>query len=162
MTPGAGPRSVSRDANASLAEAVIAAGAALERAVDVERGLTMLAWLLDVETRDGHLSLTPAGGRGPDEAGPRFDQQPIEAAAMADACARALAVSSDAGWTRGIELATQWFCGHNDAGMRMYDPSSGGGYDGLEEFGVNANQGAESTLALISTLQRSLAYAASA
>jgi hypothetical protein len=35
----------------------------------------------------------------------------------------------------------------------MWDPDSGGGYDGLHADGANLNQGAESTLALISTLQ---------
>ncbi|MFG1799885.1 hypothetical protein ACGFI4_06890 [Micromonospora carbonacea] len=44
--------------------------------------------------------------------------------------------------------------GDNDVGMRMWDPSTGGGYDGLTPHGPNLNQGAESTLALISTLQQ--------
>jgi hypothetical protein len=35
----------------------------------------------------------------------------------------------------------------------MWDPNTGGGYDGLHADGVNSNQGAESTLAAISTLQ---------
>ena len=35
----------------------------------------------------------------------------------------------------------------------MWDPATGGGYDGLTPHGPNLNQGAESTLALISTLQ---------
>jgi hypothetical protein len=36
----------------------------------------------------------------------------------------------------------------------MYDPVTGGGYDGLTAAGRNTNQGAESTLALLSTLQQ--------
>jgi hypothetical protein len=35
----------------------------------------------------------------------------------------------------------------------MFDPLTGGGYDGLEADGRNANQGAESTLAFLSTMQ---------
>jgi hypothetical protein len=35
----------------------------------------------------------------------------------------------------------------------MMDIGTGGGYDGLGRTGPNANQGAESTLALLSTLQ---------
>jgi hypothetical protein len=35
----------------------------------------------------------------------------------------------------------------------MIDPISGGGFDGLTRTGVNRNQGAESTLAMIATLQ---------
>ena len=34
---------------------------------------------------------------------------------------------------------------------------SGGGCDGLERYGRNENQGAESTLALVSTLQQARA-----
>ena len=146
-------------ANPTLAEAVIAAGAALGRADDVRRGLTMLAWLLELETPAGHLSVTGAGGRGPGEAGPQFDQQPIEVAALADACWRACAVTGDQGWGRGIALAAAWFGGDNDAGLEMFDAASGGGYDGLEREGVNLNQGAESTLAFISTMQRARAFA---
>ena len=35
----------------------------------------------------------------------------------------------------------------------MWNPHTGGGYDGLQTSGPNLNQGAESTIALISTLQ---------
>ena len=47
----------------------------------------------------------------------------------------------------------RWFEGLNDTGVRMFDPETGGGFDGLEPAGVNENQGAESTIALIATLQ---------
>jgi len=47
-----------------------------------------------------------------------------------------------------------WFLGTNDAGTPLYDPDSGGGCDGLERDGRNENQGAESTLALVSTMQQ--------
>ena len=36
----------------------------------------------------------------------------------------------------------------------MWDPLTGGGFDGLHADRVNLNQGAESTLAVISTLQQ--------
>jgi hypothetical protein len=35
----------------------------------------------------------------------------------------------------------------------MWDPHTGAGYDALQADGVNSNQGAASTLAVISTLQ---------
>jgi hypothetical protein len=108
-----------------------------------------------METRGDHLSLTPVGGWAPGEARPGFDQQPIEAAAIADACARALGVTQDPRWCAGIDRAVGWFLGNNDSGVPMYDPATGGGFDGLTATGRNANQGAESTLALISTLQQS-------
>ena len=140
-------------ANAVLPEAMIAAGAVLEDASLRQRGLDLLAWLLDVETTDGHLSVTPVAGRGPGEKGPAFDQQPIEVSTLADACARAATVDSDAMWPDGVRAAAAWFQGDNDAGQVMWDPETGGGFDGLHADGVNHNQGAESTLAVLSTLQ---------
>ena len=72
---------------------------------------------------------------------------------MADACHRAHVVTGDSSWLTGIRLAADWFTGDNDAGLPMFDVDSGGGFDGLHESGPNLNQGAESTLALISTQQ---------
>jgi hypothetical protein len=141
-------------ANAVLPEALLAAGDALGRSDLVDDGLTLLHWLLGRETRDGHLSFTPCGGAGPADRGPGFDQQPIEAATLADACGRAFTVSGDTAWLRGVDDAARWFQGHNDATALMWDPSTGAGYDGLHAGGVNQNQGAESTLAVIATFQQ--------
>jgi hypothetical protein len=149
-------------ANAAIAEAVIASGAALHDNVARTRGLEMLGWLLDLETPNGHLSVAGVDGRGPDDVGPRFDQQPIEAAAMADACWRAYRVTGDGAWLRGVEVSADWFRGKNDAGLTMFDGVSGGGFDGLQPTAVNLNQGAESTLAYLSTMQRASMFAFSA
>lgn len=140
--------------NASLAEAVMAAGSALGRPLDVDRGLRMLSWLLALETRDGHLSVTGVGGRGCDTPGAQFDQQPIEVAAMADACWRAHMITGDATWINGVEASTAWFHGRNDAGLVMFDRRTHGGFDGLHAASVNINEGAESTLAFVATMQR--------
>ncbi len=39
-----------------------------------------------------------------------------------------------------------WFFGGNDLGLHLYDPVSKGCSDGLERYGINENQGAESTI----------------
>ncbi len=140
-------------ANATLPEAMIAAGSALHRPVLVQRGLDLLEWLLERESQRGHLSVTPVGGSGPGDHGPRFDQQPIEVAAMADACARAMTVDDNRLWKDGVTASANWFQGHNDGSVVMWDPETGGAFDGLEIDGANLNQGTESTLALLSTLQ---------
>jgi hypothetical protein len=140
-------------ANAALAEVLIAAGDLLADPPTLADGLRMLTWLLDVQVSDGHLSVLPVAGwrRG----GPRahHDQQPIEVAALADACAAAAAITEDHLWYDGVRRSVDWFLGDNDAGLAMWDPATGGGYDGLTPHGPNLNQGAESTLALIATLQ---------
>ncbi|RXZ46151.1 glycosyltransferase [Agromyces binzhouensis] len=143
-----------RYANASLPEALMVAGRALGDEDAVDRGLGFLRFLLELETRDGHLSVTGHCGRGPDGIGPGFDQQPIEAAAMADACARAFRLTDDPYWRAGVARALGWFTGDNDLGIAMTDPLTGAGFDGLEPGGRNENRGAESTLAALSTFQR--------
>jgi hypothetical protein len=143
-------------ANAVLPEAMLALGSTLGRAGLVQEGLDLLAWLLDVETLDGRLSVTPVRGRGPGEPGPAYDQQPIEVACLADACARARDLTTDPWWHQGVELAWGWFAGHNDVGLPLLDPQSGAGYDGLTATGRNDNRGAESTLAAISVTQHAV------
>ena len=140
-------------ANAVLPEAMIAAGAVLGIATLLQQGLDLLGWLVAHEMVAGHMSVTPAGGAGPGDVRPGFDQQPIEVAALADACARAAMVDDSPLWPDGVAAAVAWFLGDNDARVVMWDPQTGGGFDGLEADGVNCNQGTESTLALLSTLQ---------
>jgi hypothetical protein len=140
-------------ANAAVAEALIVSGHLLGRDEVLTDGLTMLRWLVERQLVDGHLSPVPVGGAGPDHVAPGFDQQPIEVAALADACARAERVTGDTLWRRGVDQAIAWFDGVNDLDEPMSDPITGGGFDGLTPVGPNLNQGAESTLALISTMQ---------
>ncbi|GAA0453513.1 glycosyl transferase [Paractinoplanes deccanensis] len=140
-------------ANPALAEVLIAAGDLLGDEPLLRAGLKMLAWLCREQDHDGHLSTVPVGGWRPGVPKHRFDQQPIEAAATADACATASAVTGDDRWDEQVFRAIAWFLGDNDAQTVMYDPLTGGCYDGLKAEGPNVNQGAESTLALISTLQ---------
>jgi len=140
--------------NASIAEALIVAGDALPDIPALSRGLTLLEFLLRTETRDGHLSVTPVGGRGRDDVGPGYDQQPIEVSALADACGTAFRITNQPSWLAGVSLAWDWFLGDNDSATPMFDPRTGGGYDGLERHGRNLNQGAESTLAMLATAQQ--------
>jgi hypothetical protein len=141
-------------ANAALPEAMMVTGSIVGNERLVETGLRQLKWLLDMASSEGHLSVTPACGRRPNVAAEKFDQQPIEVAAMSEACLRAHALTGDDAWIEGHELAVRWFLGENDIGAPMYDPVTGGGYDGLTATGPNLNQGAESTIALLTTLQQ--------
>ncbi len=141
-------------ANALLPDALIAAGSVLKDDELVSEGLGQLRWLVAMETNGAHLSETSSKGRRRGARHERFDQQPIEVATLCDACARALTLTGNPEWSKAIELTMQWFLGNNDQGALMFDPDTGGGYDGLTERGPNLNQGAESTLALLATLQR--------
>lgn len=140
-------------ANAALAEAQLVAGSLLGDDRQRVRGLRQLAWLVALETPRGHLSVTPVSGRDLHSAPAMFDQQPIEVAALSDACVRAWAATGDEKWRDALATCVDWYSGSNDGGVVMFDPRTGGGYDGLTEGGANMNQGAESTIALLTTLQ---------
>jgi hypothetical protein len=145
-----------RYANGSLVEALIAAGHALEDDALVARGRELLGFLMERESFDGHISVTGVAGSSPLSLRPQFDQQPIEVAAIADACARAFSLTGDPRWQQEVARAWAWFAGDNDSRVPMYDPESGAGFDGLERGGRNENRGAESTLAALSTLQHAI------
>jgi hypothetical protein len=142
-----------RYANAAVAEALVAAGSLLRDEDVLADGLRVLEWLVDLQTHRGRLSVVPADGWDPGQGPPGFDQQPIEVAALASACARAHAVTGATRWAATVRLARDWFLGVNDAGVRLADRSTGGCGDGLRSDGVSTNQGAESTLALLATFQ---------
>lgn len=145
--------------NARVPEALLAAGTTLHDPRLVHMGLRLLTWLVAVETRGGHFSFVPHGGWAPGEARPGFDQQPVEAAAMADACLRAFDVTGEPAWRLRALRAAQWFVGHNDTGHVLYDAATGATSDGLMRDGANQNQGAESTLAGLAALQVATALA---
>jgi hypothetical protein len=140
-------------ANAVLPDALMAIGAARNRPDLVEEGLFLLEWLITRQTNGDHLSFVPVGGAGPGDPGACFDQQPIEAATLADACARAAVLTGASSWAGHLRRTIDWFLGDNDSSASMIDVTSGGGYDGLRADGPNLNEGAESTLAMISALQ---------
>ncbi|MEX1269571.1 MAG: glycosyltransferase family 4 protein [Balneolaceae bacterium] len=140
-------------ANAKLPHALLVAGQRLQRSDILQMGLESLEWLLKVQTEKGHF--VPVGNsgwftRGSEKS--RFDQQPIEANAMVEACVAAFHTSGDDKWVKGALMCLNWFLGVNDLHLPLYDPETGGCRDGLESDGVNQNQGAESTLAWLLSL----------
>lgn len=142
--------------NARLPEALIAAGEVLGDDRRLSKGIRLLEWLVEEERNDNHFSFTPVGGRNPGGPRPAFDQQPLEAWAMADACYRAWRVTGEANWRVRVMAAVVWLLGSNDTGAILYDESTGATSDGLMSGSANANSGAESTIAGIGALQVAL------
>ena len=48
-----------------------------------------------------------------------------------------------------MDIGFSWFLGNNHLNQIIYNPCTGGCYDGLEETYVNLNQGAESTVSYL-------------
>lgn len=143
--------------NARLPEALIMAGHQLGHKEMLSQGLKSLEWLLRVQSdpKDGHLSIIGNKGwfeKGKEKA--KFDQQPVEAAALLEACYAALLTTQDSRWEEAMKTVFNWFLGRNDQRVVLYNFSTGGCFDGLLPGGVNQNQGAESTLCWLISLHR--------
>ncbi len=139
--------------NARIPEALIAGGAALGDNKMIDAGIRLLERLLWVETDGDHFSFTPVGGWEMGEPRPGFDQQPVEAAAMAEACHRAWTITGNPVWKVRALRAALWLMGHNDNGAVLYETATGATSDGLTRDSVNENRGGASTLAGLAILQ---------
>ena len=140
--------------NARMPQALILAGLALNDESLTQRGLRVLNWLLDVQTADdGHLSVIgsdgwlPRGGRRAP-----YDQQPLEAAALIEACKAAYRATGEERWLVEMRRCFAWYLGKNDNGVSLIDFKSRGCHDGLVCSGVNQNFGAESCVSWLLSL----------
>jgi glycosyltransferase involved in cell wall biosynthesis len=140
--------------NAKLPHALILIGKDTDNSEMLRQGLHSLEWLVKLQVLDsGRVSLI--GNRGwlsRDGKRARFDQQPVEAMALAEACAEAYRVTKQEVWFERAHTFLDWFTGNNDTGSSLYDSQTGGCRDGLHADGPNLNQGAESTLAWLIAL----------
>lgn len=139
-------------ANHRIPQALIFAGNYLHDEQLAQRGLKILDWLIDKQFSNDIFS--PIGNNGwlTPEGKSQFDQQPLEANGMIDACLQAEAYTNDDRYAEFALKAFAWFTGENDCGQPLYDFSTGGCRDGLHPGGVNLNQGAESTLSWLMSL----------
>jgi glycosyltransferase involved in cell wall biosynthesis len=140
-------------ANGKLPHALLLSGQWIQRSDMIDMGLRSLKWLLTIQTEKGHF--VPVGNKGWYKQGGlkvRFDQQPIEANAMIEACVEAFNITRDKTWIDNAVMCFNWYLGHNDLNMPLYDPKTGGCRDGLMADGINQNEGAESTLAWLLSL----------
>lgn len=140
--------------NAKLPHALLETAHLLDDQEMVERALTSLRWLLEIQTaQEGHLSIIGNNGwyiRGGGRA--EYDQQPLEAHALVEACLLANRLTGDKTWHDDAVRCFEWFVGKNDVGKSLYRDDTGGCQDGLSPEGPNLNQGAESTLAYVLSL----------
>ena len=136
--------------NGRLPHALLVAGWVLNERRYLRAGQAALDFLLShVVDDDVVVPIGQAGWFRRGQAKARYDQQPIDAASLAEVCATAAVVLGEAHYHTRARSAWHWFHGHNSEGLVVYDAETGGCHDGLGRGSVNHNQGAESTLAVL-------------
>jgi len=97
----------------------------------------------------GYLSLVGSNGwyeHGGKKA--QYPQQAIDAMSVVLLFQNALHYTGELHYHECMLGCYRWFFSENDLGISLYDRLSQGCCDGLEDYGMNRNEGAESTLAL--------------
>jgi glycosyltransferase involved in cell wall biosynthesis len=134
--------------NARLPETLLRVGIAIGEAPMIDTGTLMLDWFDERCLRGDHYRFPGHLGA---VAGQDFawsgDEQPLEAAAMADAHDAISAVRLDASDLVAIDRSWSWFLGENRLGIALGNAANGACFDGLGAQGANLNCGAESTIA---------------
>jgi glycosyltransferase involved in cell wall biosynthesis len=135
--------------NARLSQALLSGGSAIGRDDLSELGLESLRWLGDECGLDrGTLRLPGHRGRQRGEPAPGAgDEQPLDAAAFVEAELAAFALTHAVEHGIRARHSFEWFLGRNRLERPLYDFATGGCSDGLGTEDLNANEGAESTLA---------------
>lgn len=79
----------------------------------------------------------------------KYGEQPIDVAYTIMTLSKFYEVFQDENYHLKMVKAFNWFLGDNRLHQIIYNPCTGGCYDGLEESNVNINQGAESTVSYL-------------
>ncbi|MDR2848652.1 MAG: glycosyltransferase [Bacteroidales bacterium] len=79
----------------------------------------------------------------------QFGEQPVDVAGTVIALNTFYTVFKTQDYRTKQGIAFNWFLGNNHLHQIIYNPATGGCYDGLEENNINLNQGAESTVSYL-------------
>ncbi|MEO8234154.1 MAG: glycosyltransferase [Flavobacterium sp.] len=76
-------------------------------------------------------------------------EQPIDVSYSIIALSKFYDAFHEEDYLQKMEIAFNWFLGQNHLNQIIYNPCTGGCYDGLEDTYINLNQGAESTVSYL-------------
>lgn len=115
-----------------------------------EIALESMNFLTAITLKDGYLSII-GNEKWYEKGGERstFAQQPLDALAMVLMYHQAFHLTGDKEYLTKLFSCFMWFMGDNDLRMNLFDFETKGCCDGLERYGINRNQGAESSLAYL-------------
>ncbi len=122
--------------------------------------LESMNFLTEITMKEGYLSII-GNEKWYKNGGKRsmFAQQPVDALAMILMYHQAFHLTRNKEYLSKLFTCFMWFLGENDIWISLFDFETKGCCDGIENYGINRNQGAESTLSyLISHLTVLLAF----
>lgn len=143
--------------NARIPQAMLMGGNFFKNNAYIKIGLESLEWLYSIlyDKEKDYISLIGNEKwyyKGKTKS--KYDQQPIEIPSLIDACFQAYGITEDDKWINRIGTTFSWFLGNNDRQEALCNYATGGCYDGLTSSMLNQNQGAESTISWLLSLQR--------
>ncbi len=137
-------------ANSTLPEAMLYAWMVTGETIFKEIALSSLNFLLSQTFKKNGIEVISNKNwllKG-NEAG-QYGEQPIDVAYTIMTLSKFYDVFHDKEYLHKMVIAFNWFLGNNRLHQIIYNPCTGGSYDGLEQNYVNINQGAESTLSYL-------------
>jgi glycosyltransferase involved in cell wall biosynthesis len=141
-------------ANGVLPEALLLAYNDTKDRKYLKVALKTLNFLIDHTFNEGlYLPIGQAGWFVRDKQRSYFDQQPEDPYHMLTLLLTAYDITKKKNYLMLAKRVMLWFYGNNLLGLSLYDPKSGGCKDGLTAQGVNPDQGAESTVSYLLSLQ---------
>ncbi len=114
---------------------------AAEESLDFLRGITF--------RKEYYVPIGQNGWYFRDKARAYFDQQPEDAATMVETKMVAWKTTGNKKHLADAFRTFQWFLGKNHLNQMVYDEVTGGCHDGLGQYAMNLNQGAESTISYL-------------
>ncbi len=144
--------------NSSLPEGLMYAYLATNNAICKSVALKTFEFLLDKIIVENKIRVISNRGwlKKGDSYEHKYGEQPVEIASAIEALYIFYQATGEKRYKDLMYTTFSWFLGNNHLHQMVYDPVTGGCQDGIEEFEVNINQGAESTLSY--TVSRLIMY----
>jgi len=137
-------------ANSILPEAMLYAWLKTRKTVYKKIAISSFNFLLSqIFNENGIEVISNKGWLQKGQKAGHFGEQPIDVAYTIMTLSKFYDVFNDENYRQKMETAFNWFLGSNRLHQIIYNPCTGGCYDGLEETHVNLNQGAESTVSYL-------------
>ncbi len=137
-------------ANSILPEGMLFAGLATGSKLFKDIAKTTFDFLLSIIFKEDQIKvISNQGWYQKGKSTNQYGEQPIDVAYTILALKTFYQVYEEPSYKDKMKIAFDWFLGKNHLHQIVYNPKTGGCYDGLEQNHVNLNQGAESTISYL-------------